>query len=59
MFGAPLESLLDGELKVPEVVERLITAIEINGIYTVGLYRKAGAAGKVKQLINAINTGQH
>lgn len=40
------------------MVDKLITAIETGGgLYTVGLYRKAGAAAKIKALIKEINTG--
>ena len=55
MIGAPLSSLLDELHRVPALVERLISAIELN-IYTVGLYRKAGAAAKIRELIKEINT---
>ncbi|GAB1606082.1 unconventional myosin-IXAa-like [Argonauta hians] len=55
VFGFPLESLIiDGE-NVPLVAEKLISAIELHGLYTVGLYRKCGAAAKVKQLKSAID----
>ncbi|CAI9731276.1 unconventional myosin-IXAa isoform X18 [Octopus vulgaris] len=55
VFGFPLESLItDGE-NVPLVAEKLISAIELHGLYTVGLYRKCGAAAKVKQLKNAVD----
>ena len=39
------------------MVERLIKAIELNGLFTVGVYRKAGAAGKIRELLHLINTG--
>ncbi|CAE1298624.1 unnamed protein product [Acanthosepion pharaonis] len=55
IFGYPLESLLSEGEKVPLVAEKLISAIELHGLYTVGLYRKCGAAAKVKQLKNAID----
>jgi len=41
--------------KIPFVIERLITVIEMNGIYTVGLYRKPGVAAQIKALIKDIN----
>lgn len=46
----------DGE-KVPIVVERLIKAIETQGLYTEGLYRKSGAAPKARELRTQIETG--
>ncbi|XP_071119029.1 unconventional myosin-IXb-like isoform X6 [Haliotis cracherodii] len=49
-FGAGLESLVSDGLKVPKVAERLIQTIELNGMFTEGLYRKSGAAPKVRHL---------
>jgi len=41
VFGVPLHRLaMDG--KVPLVVDRLITTIEMHGLYTEGIYRKSG-----------------
>ena len=58
VFGAPLESLLkDGE-KIPLVVERLINAIEMHGLFTEGLYRKCGAAPKARELRALIEAGE-
>lgn len=42
--------LLVEDHKVPGVVDRLITTIEMKGLYTEGIYRKSGASTKVKQL---------
>ncbi|XP_076443388.1 unconventional myosin-IXb-like isoform X3 [Babylonia areolata] len=50
VFGASLERLVKDGDKIPPVVERLINAIEMQGLYTVGLYRKCGAAPKVREL---------
>ncbi len=59
VIGAPLERLLGANKKIPPVLERLISAIENNGLYTVGLYRKPGHAAKIRQLIKDINTGRN
>ncbi|KAK4304536.1 hypothetical protein Pmani_023513 [Petrolisthes manimaculis] len=48
MFGVPLENLVRHGEKIPSVVERLITSIELHGLYTEGLYRKSGAQTKVR-----------
>lgn len=41
VFGVPVHKLAtDG--KVPLVVDRLITTIEMYGLYTEGIYRKSG-----------------
>ncbi|XP_023214421.1 unconventional myosin-IXa-like [Centruroides sculpturatus] len=50
VFGAPLEYLVSSEIRIPIVVERLITVIELKGLYTEGIYRKSGIASKVRKL---------
>ncbi|XP_046430250.1 unconventional myosin-IXa-like isoform X2 [Neodiprion fabricii] len=50
VFGIPLFKLDCGDGKVPLVVDRLITTIELHGLYTEGLYRKSGVSSKVKEL---------
>lgn len=50
LFGAPLEKLVNEESHIPAVIEKLITAIELRGLYTEGIYRKSGIASKVKEL---------
>ncbi|XP_012264562.2 unconventional myosin-IXa-like isoform X2 [Athalia rosae] len=50
VFGIPLFKLDCGDGKVPLVVDRLITTIEMHGLYTEGLYRKSGVSSKVKEL---------
>lgn len=50
VFGAPLARLAVGECKIPVVVDRLITTIEMYGLYTEGLYRKSGVSSKVREL---------
>lgn len=47
VFGVPLENLVTAEEKIPIVVTKLITSVELYGIYTEGLYRKSGASLKV------------
>lgn len=45
VFGVPVNKLAnDG--KVPLVVDRLITTIEMYGLYTEGIYRKSGVSGQ-------------
>nr|XP_034195851.1 unconventional myosin-IXAa-like isoform X1 [Osmia lignaria]XP_034195852.1 unconventional myosin-IXAa-like isoform X1 [Osmia lignaria]XP_034195853.1 unconventional myosin-IXAa-like isoform X1 [Osmia lignaria] len=50
VFGVPLYKLDCGDGKVPVVVDRLITTIEMHGLYTEGIYRKSGVSSKVKEL---------
>ncbi|KAL0271654.1 UNVERIFIED_CONTAM: hypothetical protein PYX00_008678 [Menopon gallinae] len=58
VFGVPVHKLAtDG--KVPLVVDRLITTIEMYGLYTEGIYRKSGVSSKVKELKAKIEEGHH
>ncbi|XP_045484211.1 unconventional myosin-IXAa isoform X1 [Pieris rapae] len=50
VFGVPLSELPTGEGNIPIVVDRLITSIEMIGLYTEGLYRKSGLSSKVREL---------
>ncbi|KAF5301534.1 hypothetical protein FQR65_LT08838 [Abscondita terminalis] len=50
VFGVPLPSLLTEDNKIPGVIERLITTIEVYGMYTEGIYRKSGVSSKVREL---------
>ncbi|XP_034242565.1 unconventional myosin-IXAa-like isoform X3 [Thrips palmi] len=50
VFGMPLHQLVVGDIKVPIVVDRLITTIEMYGLYTEGIYRKSGVTSKVREL---------
>ena len=58
VFGVPLFCLVEEGRKVPLFIDRLISAIEMDGLYTVGIYRKAGATGRIRQLIKDINEGE-
>ncbi|XP_071169211.1 unconventional myosin-IXb-like isoform X34 [Mytilus edulis] len=58
VFGVQLSSLVSKDRKVPVVVERLITVIELHGLYVEGLYRRAGAQAKVKILKQLIDSGK-
>lgn len=44
VFGVPLHQLATGDGKVPLVVDRLITTIEMYGMYMEGIYRKSGVS---------------
>ncbi|XP_066994097.2 unconventional myosin-IXa isoform X2 [Anabrus simplex] len=57
VFGVPLHLLAVGDGKVPVVVDRLITTIEMYGLYTEGIYRKSGVTSKVKELKTRIEEG--
>lgn len=44
VFGVPLHQLATGDGPIPIVVDRLITTIEMYGLYTEGIYRKSGVS---------------
>lgn len=50
LFGVPLTVLITEDCNVPVVIERLLAAIEVCGLYTEGIYRKSGVSSKVKEL---------
>ncbi len=51
LFGVTLDKLLAGSsARLPPIIERLITTIELVGLYTEGLYRKSGVSSRVSQL---------
>ncbi|KAJ0175182.1 hypothetical protein K1T71_009323 [Dendrolimus kikuchii] len=50
VFGVPLTELPTGASNIPIVVDRLMTTIEMTGLYTEGLYRKSGLSSKVREL---------
>ncbi|XP_072938227.1 unconventional myosin-IXa-like [Epargyreus clarus] len=50
VFGVPLSELPTGDSNIPIVVDRLITTIEMTGMYVEGLYRKSGLSSKVREL---------
>ncbi|KAL7305793.1 hypothetical protein TKK_0002041 [Trichogramma kaykai] len=59
VFGVPLSKLDCGDGRIPLVVDRLITTIELHGLYTEGIYRKSGVSSKVKELKNAMDDEGH
>ena len=61
MIGAPLHTLMQNvknDSKIPPTIEKLITVIELNGLYMEGLYRKVGSQATIKELVNNINNGE-
>lgn len=50
VFGVSLVTLITEENKIPLVIERLLSTIELYGLYTEGIYRKSGASSKIKEL---------
>ncbi|KAK3592955.1 hypothetical protein CHS0354_036814 [Potamilus streckersoni] len=58
VFGAQLACLMKDNQKCPLFMEKLIQALELHGLYTEGIYRKSGAASKVKLLKQEIDNGK-
>lgn len=57
VFGAPLDSLVNDENQIPVVLEKLITTIELKGLYTEGIYRKSGTTSKINELKQRLENG--
>ncbi|XP_052282643.1 unconventional myosin-IXa-like isoform X3 [Dreissena polymorpha] len=57
VFCVPLQSLVTAEEKIPAFLDLLIRLIETHGIHTEGIYRKSGAAAKIKTLKMALDSG--
>ena len=56
LFGVTLDKLIGvgggvgSQQRLPPIIERLISTIELVGLYTEGLYRKSGVSSRVQQL---------
>ncbi|ESP05442.1 hypothetical protein LOTGIDRAFT_102587 [Lottia gigantea] len=59
VMNVPLQSLLAPNEKVPNIIEKLISVIEIQGLFIVGIYRKCGSAPKVRALLQEIDSDQN
>ncbi|XP_077988957.1 unconventional myosin-IXb-like isoform X2 [Glandiceps talaboti] len=55
VFGGKIDTLVKEDVKVPPIVEKCISIMEMKGLYTEGIYRKAGSAVKVRELKAQIN----
>ncbi|XP_059847340.1 si:zfos-588f8.1 isoform X2 [Hypanus sabinus] len=49
-FGVQVIALMDENQTLPMVMEKLLEYVEMHGLYTEGIYRKSGAANKMKDL---------
>ncbi|KAG9509135.1 Unconventional myosin-IXb [Fragariocoptes setiger] len=50
VFGSSLERLVKEDERVPAVLEQLMSAIEMKGLYVEGLYRKSATTSKINEL---------
>lgn len=59
VFGAPLERLVSKDERLPAVLEQLMTAIEMKGLYVEGLYRKSATQSKINELKQKLEEDRH
>nr|XP_046264659.1 unconventional myosin-IXb isoform X2 [Scatophagus argus] len=55
-FGVPVCVLTSKAKPVPQVVEMLLMYVEMNGLYTEGIYRKSGSASRARELHQILET---
>ncbi|KAJ8270946.1 hypothetical protein GJAV_G00121040 [Gymnothorax javanicus] len=57
-FGVRVSRLLSDSNLVPVIVEKMLGHVEMNGLYTEGIYRKSGSASRARELHQLLNTDQ-
>ncbi|XP_026231001.1 unconventional myosin-IXb isoform X5 [Anabas testudineus] len=55
-FGVQVSVLISDTNSVPKVMEMLLLHVELNGLYTEGIYRKSGSACRAKELQQILDT---
>ncbi|MFT7798703.1 unconventional myosin-IXb-like isoform X3 [Arapaima gigas] len=55
-FGVRVCTLVSEKNPVPIVLEMMLEHVEMNGLYTEGIYRKSGAANRMKDLRQLLDT---
>ncbi|XP_072555858.1 unconventional myosin-IXb-like isoform X4 [Paramormyrops kingsleyae] len=55
-FAVHVSSLINDKNPVPLVLVMMLEHVEINGLYTEGIYRKSGAANRMKELRQLLET---
>lgn len=56
-FGVRVARLVNEKNPVPMVLEMMLEHVEMHGLYTEGIYRKSGAANRMKELHQRLETG--
>lgn len=56
-FGVRVCRLVSDKNTVPMVLEMMLEHVEMNGLYTEGIYRKSGSANRIKELHQRLETG--
>ncbi|XP_007489818.1 unconventional myosin-IXb isoform X4 [Monodelphis domestica] len=55
-FGVCVGNLTNDKISVPVVLEKLLEHVEMHGLYTEGIYRKSGAANRMRELKQSLQT---
>ncbi|XP_036442017.1 unconventional myosin-IXb isoform X2 [Colossoma macropomum] len=58
-FGVSVCHLVSDRIPVPEVLELMLEHVEMNGLYTEGIYRKSGSANRMKELRQLLEADPH
>ncbi|KAM9761669.1 LOW QUALITY PROTEIN: unconventional myosin-IXb [Menidia menidia] len=58
-FGVRVHHLVSDKNPVPMVLEMMLEHVEMNGLYTEGIYRKSGSANRMKELHQRLETDPH
>uniref|UniRef100_A0A667XTQ0 Myosin IXB n=1 Tax=Myripristis murdjan TaxID=586833 RepID=A0A667XTQ0_9TELE len=58
-FGVRVCHLISDKNPVPMVLEMMLEHVEMNGLYTEGIYRKSGSANRMKELHQRLETDPH
>uniref|UniRef100_A0A9J8D380 Unconventional myosin-IXb-like n=1 Tax=Cyprinus carpio carpio TaxID=630221 RepID=A0A9J8D380_CYPCA len=56
-FGVRVCHLVNNKTPVPVVLEIMLEHVEMNGLYTEGIYRKSGSANRMKELHQLLEAG--
>ncbi|XP_056614043.1 unconventional myosin-IXb isoform X3 [Triplophysa dalaica] len=56
-FGVRVCNLVNDRTPVPIVLEIMLEHVEMNGLYTEGIYRKSGSANRMKELYQLLEAG--
>ncbi|XDV22846.1 hypothetical protein PO909_027642 [Leuciscus waleckii] len=56
-FGVRVCHLVNNKTPVPVVLEIMMEHVEMNGLYTEGIYRKSGSANRMKELHQLLEAG--
>lgn len=57
-FGVRVCRLVSDKVPIPMVLELMLEHVEMNGLYTEGIYRKSGSANRMKELRQLLEAGK-